>query len=195
MQNIHRLAVFCGSAKGKDPAFISDCIELADFLHNHNIGLVYGGGNIGLMGVLADELLRLNGEVIGVIPRKLVEIEVAHNSVTKLHIVEGMHERKALMANLADAFLILPGGIGTMEEFFEIYTWLQLGYHNKPIAISNINGYYNPLIRLLNHMVDQQFVKYSHVDKLIVAHNSVEAINGLLSFTTFKPATGNLRET
>jgi len=178
---IKKVAVFCGSATGNNPAIIQDCLNLAHTLCAHNITMVYGGGNVGLMGVLADEILRQGGEAIGVIPEKLVEIEVAHNGLTKLHIVKGMHERKALMASMADAFIILPGGIGTMEEFFEIYTWLQLGYHNKPIAISNIGGFYNTLIAFLNHLVDQQFVKSSQVEKLIIEKNSVDLVHRIMN--------------
>ena len=179
---IKRIAVFCGSAKGNDIAFVQDCLNLAGSLCANNISLVYGGGNVGLMGVLADEMLRLGGEAIGVIPRKLVEIEVAHSGLTKLHIVTGMHERKALMASLADAFIVLPGGIGTMEEFFEIYTWLQLEYHSKPIAISNVNGFYDGLITFLRHLVEQQFVKAAQFERLIIRDNSVQLINNILNY-------------
>ena len=177
---IKKVAVFCGSATGNNPVIVQDCLNLARALSEHNITLIYGGGNVGLMGVLADELLRLGGEVVGVIPERLVEIEVAHNGLTQLHVVKGMHERKALMASIADAFIILPGGIGTMEEFFEIYTWLQLGYHFKPIAISNIDGFYNTLIAFLEHLVDQRFVKRSHIEKLIVESNSADLIQRIL---------------
>jgi uncharacterized protein (TIGR00730 family) len=187
---IKKVTVFCGSNTGKDEAFTKDCLELARALYKNHISLIYGGGNVGLMGVLADEILRLGGEVIGVIPKKLVEIEVAHTGLTKLHVVEGMHERKALMASLADAFLVLPGGIGTMEEFFEIYTWMQLGYHDKPIAISNVNGYYNVLKDLLNKLVEQSFVKTSQVEKLIIGDNSADILNRIIesSRLSAKPA-------
>jgi len=178
---IKKVAVFCGSATGNNPAIINDCLNLARAFCAYDITLVYGGGNVGLMGILADEILKQGGEVVGVIPEKLVEIEVAHLGITKLHIVTGMHERKAMMASMADAFIILPGGIGTMEEFFEIYTWLQLGYHNKPIAISNIDGFYNTLIAFLDHLVDQQFVKSSQIEKLIVESNSVDLIRRILN--------------
>jgi len=184
---IKNVAVFCGSSAGNDPLIINDCVNLAGILYRNDIRLIYGGGNIGLMGILADEMLRLGGEVTGVIPEKLVGIEVAHHGITKLHIVKGMHERKALMASLADAFIILPGGIGTMEEFFEIYTWLQLGYHEKPIAIDNIGGFYDILLDFLNKLVEQEFVKKSQIDRLIVGENSVNVvkrITGLSSFQT-----------
>lgn len=195
MQNIRKIAVFCGSAAGADPGYIKDSMELASAMNKHKISLVYGGGNVGLMGSLADEMIRLNGEVIGVIPKRLVEIELAHNAITKLHIVEGMHERKALMTSLADAFIVLPGGIGTMEEFFEIFTWHQLGYHNKPIALSNINGYYDIMIAMLNRMVEQEFVKADDINRLIIAKSSTEALHSLISLTTYKPVSVNLSET
>jgi len=142
--------------------------------------MVYGGGNIGLMGVLADELLRLGGEVTGVIPKKLADIELAHHGLTRLHIVKTMHERKALMANLSDAFMVLPGGIGTMDEFFEIFTWLQLGYHNKPIGISNINGFYDVLLGLLDNMVQKQFIHEPYFDRLVIQRNAVDTMNKML---------------
>lgn len=174
------MAVFCGSATGKDPVFRQVCIELAGILHSKRIGLVYGGGNIGLMGILADEMLRLGGEVIGVIPQKLVDIEVAHHGLNQMHIVPGMHERKALMAKLSDAFLVLPGGAGTMEEFFEMYTWLQLGYHDKPVALLNINGFYNTLIGMLDNMVLQGFLKKDRFEQLIIGEKTEELIDRII---------------
>jgi uncharacterized protein (TIGR00730 family) len=165
---------------GSDPAIVQHCIHLAGVLHTNKIALVYGGGNIGLMGILADEMLRLGGEVIGVIPQKLVDIEVVHNGLTQLNIVAGMHERKALMAKLSDAFVVLPGGIGTMEEFFEMYTWLQLGYHKKPVAILNINGFYDMLIGFLNHLVQQGFVNRKQLEKLIIQERPIDLIDKIL---------------
>jgi len=179
-RSIKRIAVFCGSAKGSDPAIVQNCILLAGMLCTNKIALVYGGGNVGLMGILADEMLRLGGEVIGVIPQKLVDIEVAHNGLTKLHIVPGMHERKALMARLSDAFVVLPGGIGTMDEFFEMYSWLQLGYHEKPVAILNINGFYDMLIGFLKHLVQQGFVKRRQFEKLIIKERLIDLIDKIL---------------
>jgi len=180
--NVKRIAVFCGSATGVDPAFRKACIDLAGTLHSKRIGLVYGGGNIGLMGILADEMLRLGSEVIGVIPQKLVDIEVAHNDLTQMHIVPGMHERKALMANLSDAFVVLPGGIGTMEELFEMYTWLQLGYHDKPVALLNTNGFYNTLIGLLENMVQQGFLKKDRFEQLMIGEQPEELIERIIKF-------------
>jgi uncharacterized protein (TIGR00730 family) len=165
---VKRIAVFCGSAAGSDNLFRQACTDLAGILYTRGVGIVYGGGNIGLMGILADEMLKLGGEVIGVIPQKLVDIEVAHTNLTFMHIVPGMHERKALMAKLSDAFLVLPGGIGTMEEFFEMYTWLQLGYHNKPVALLNVHGFYDSLIRFLEHMVHEGFLKRDRFEDLLI---------------------------
>jgi uncharacterized protein (TIGR00730 family) len=179
-RTLKRIAVFCGSATGSDPAIISACSDLAGLLHANKIGLVYGGGNIGLMGILADEMLKLGGEVIGVIPQKLVDTEVAHNGLTQLHIVAGMHERKALMANMSDAFAVLPGGIGTLEEFFEMYTWLQLGYHDKVIAVLNINGFYDRLIEFISQLVQQGFVSKSQFEKLIIQDNVADLLNQIM---------------
>ena len=179
--SITKIAVFCGSSAGYDPVFRQACLDLAGSFHAHRIVLVYGGGNIGLMGILADELLRLGGEVTGVIPKKLVDIEVAHKGLTHLHIVTGMHERKALMANLSDAFIVLPGGIGTMEEFFEMYTWLQLGYHSKPLALLNINGFYNMLIDFLDHTVQQGFFQRCRFEQLIVDDSPADLVNRIIN--------------
>jgi uncharacterized protein (TIGR00730 family) len=174
---LKRIAVFCGSTTGSDPAFVQACLDLAQVLCAHDITLVYGGGNVGLMGILADETIRLGGEVVGVIPQKLMDIEVAHKGLPHLHIVPGMHERKALMARLADAFVVLPGGIGTLEEFFEMYTWLQLGYHEKPVALLNINGFYDMLISFLRQLIQQGFIEKNQFDKLIIHDNSINLIN------------------
>jgi uncharacterized protein (TIGR00730 family) len=179
-QPIRRIAVFCGSAKGSDEAIAQECIHLAGLLHKEKIDLVYGGGNIGLMGILADEMLRLGSDVIGVIPQKLVEREVAHHGLTHLHVVEGMHERKALMAKLSDAFIILPGGIGTMEEFFEIFTWLQLGYHSKPVAILNLNGFYDLLIAFLRQLIEQGFMHENQFHRLIIGDHVPDVIEKIL---------------
>jgi uncharacterized protein (TIGR00730 family) len=176
-----RIAVFCGSNKGKKQVFQHACMLLAGELFRHNISLVYGGGNIGLMGILADEMLRLGGKVIGVIPRKLVEIEVAHTSLTQLHIVADMHERKALMAELSDAFIVLPGGIGTLEEFFEVFTWLQLGYHNKPIGILNTDGFYDMMICFLEYLTEQGFFLKEQFDMLIIHKKADDLLNAMMA--------------
>jgi len=177
---IKSIAVFCGSSIGSDPAIAQACLDLTRAMYSNKITLIYGGGNVGLMGIMADEMLRLGGEIIGVIPQKLVEIEVAHNGLTHLHIVPGMHERKALMGGLANAFAVLPGGIGTMEEFFEMFTWLQLGYHEKPVALLNTNGFYDLLIGFLKHLIRQGFVHQNQFEKLIISDNPHDLVNKIL---------------
>ncbi len=156
--HLKRISVFCGSNLGNNGAFISAARELAKVLVDNNLTLVYGGGRLGLMGEIADEMLQLKGKVIGVIPKALVEKEKAHLGIPDLRIVNSMHERKALMAELSDGFIAMPGGIGTLDEFFEIWTWAQIGIHKKPCAILNIENYFDHLITFLNHVVDEKFV-------------------------------------
>ncbi len=153
------VCVFCGSSMGLRPAYKLAAQAMGETLAGRGIGLVYGGGNVGLMGVVADATLAAGGEVIGVIPEFLVAKEIAHTGLTKLHVVSSMHERKALMAELSDAFVALPGGYGTLEEFCEILTWSQLGLHHKPQGLLNIEGYYQPLLRLFDQAVTEQFLK------------------------------------
>lgn len=156
---MRRVCVFCGSSAGADPAY-RDCAEqLGAELTRRNIGLVYGGGNVGLMGAIADLVIQAGGEAIGVIPQHLMTREIGHNRLTKLHVVRSMHERKAMMADLSDAFIALPGGFGTLEEFCEVLTWSQLGLHAKPCGIVNVRGYYTPLLRMLDHAVEERFLK------------------------------------
>jgi uncharacterized protein (TIGR00730 family) len=154
-----RLAVFCGSSLGASDAYKAGAIQLGKELAKRNITLVYGGSSIGLMGAVADTVLNEGGLVIGVIPRLLEEREIAHNQLTELHTVETMHERKAKMAELADGFIVLPGGSGTLEEFFEMFTWSQIGLHQKPCGLLNIHHYYDPLISLFDHMVKEGFLQ------------------------------------
>jgi uncharacterized protein (TIGR00730 family) len=158
------LCVYCGSKPGDEPAFSESAVQVGQWIAQHGGQLVYGGGRNGLMGVVADATLAAGGRVVGVIPRALVEKEWAHNGCTELHVVENMHERKSMMAERADAFLALPGGIGTFEEFFEVWTWRQLGYHNKPIGLLNLNGYYDPLLTFLNSVVKQRFMDTWQMD-------------------------------
>jgi uncharacterized protein (TIGR00730 family) len=143
-----RICVFCGSSQGNRTEYRAAAEELGAELVRRNIGLVYGGGNVGLMGLLADSVLQAGGEAVGVIPENLMAREVGHNGLTKLHVVHSMHERKTLMADLSDAFIALPGGFGTFEEFCEIVTWAQLGLHAKPCGILNVLGYYTPLLAI-----------------------------------------------
>ena len=155
---IKKICVYCGSSSGKNPAYSQAAVNLALALCERNIGLVYGGGAIGVMGTVADAVLAAGGEAVGVIPKALAIKEVAHNSLSELHVVASMHERKAMMADLADGFIALPGGWGTLEEIFEILTWAQLGFHDKPCGLLNIEGYYDGLIGFLENSFDQQFV-------------------------------------
>jgi uncharacterized protein (TIGR00730 family) len=154
-----RICVFCGSSEGRRPEYGAAAEEMAVELVRRNIGLVYGGGNVGLMGILADAVLRAGGEVQGVIPEHLMALEVGHGGLTKLHVVRSMHERKALMADLSDAFVALPGGFGTLEEFCEVVTWTQLGLHAKPCGILNVLRFYSPLLAMLDHAVEELFLK------------------------------------
>ena len=151
---LQRLCVFCGSSLGMQSAYVQAAQELGRVLSQHGIGLVYGGGEVGLMGTLADSCLSNGGRVVGVMPRGLVEKEIAHAGLTQLRVVESMHERKALMADLADAFVALPGGYGTWEEFCEVLTWSQLGLHRKACALLNVNGYYDPLLAMADRAVE-----------------------------------------
>jgi uncharacterized protein (TIGR00730 family) len=150
--------VFCGSSPGQEEGYLAAASELGALLANRGVGLVYGGASVGTMGALADAAVAAGGEAIGVIPRQLVASEVAHRGVTELHEVSGMHERKARMAALADAFLALPGGIGTMEELFEVWTWRALGLHGKPIGLLDVDGYYGELARFVDHMEREGFL-------------------------------------
>jgi len=154
-----RLAVFCGSSTGRGLVYRAAAERLAAELVARGYGLVYGGGNVGLMGIVADAVLARGGDVIGVIPQSLVDREVAHLSLPDLRIVASMHERKALMAELADGFVALPGGFGTFEEFCEVVTWSQLGLHRKHCGLLNVNGYYDPLLALFDHAVGEGFLK------------------------------------
>ena len=176
-----RILIYCGSAKGNDAAYEQAAVATAQELVKRNLGLVYGGGNVGLMGVMADEVLRLGGEVIGVIPQRLMDKEVGHNGLSELFVVNDMHERKAKMFELSDACLALPGGIGTMEELFEAFTWSQLGFHHKPCGVLNINGYYNSLHALMQHMVDSGFLLQQHKDQLLFEQDVPTLFDVLLS--------------
>ncbi len=164
-----RVCVYAGSSAGAHPQYADAARTLARVLCARRRGIVYGGGRIGLMGALADEALAHGGEVIGVIPRQLMEREVAHGSLTDLHVVATMHERKALMAELADAFVALPGGIGTLEELVEMLTWAQLGLHAKPVGIVNVDGYYDSLLAFLEHALNEGFLSPAHLELLAVA--------------------------
>ena len=154
-----RICVFAGSSPGAREEYAAAARSLARSLVFRHLGLVYGGGDIGLMGILADTVLDEGGEVIGVIPRALVDREIAHRALTELRVVRSMHDRKAQMAELADGFVVLPGGLGTLEEFLEILTWAQLGIHHKPVGVLNVSGYYDALLEFLDQTVAEQFVQ------------------------------------
>jgi uncharacterized protein (TIGR00730 family) len=176
VKNLDQLAVYCGSAPGTDPAFAEAARATAAAMVREKIQLVYGGGRLGLMGLIADSVLELGGFVYGVIPQALVDIEVAHVNVTELHIVETMHERKAKMTELADAFLALPGGIGTLDEFFEAWSWNALGYHKKPFCLLNVNGYWDGLIEFIDHSTASGFMSQQRRRQLLVAGSPEEAL-------------------
>lgn len=177
-----RLCVFCGSSSGISPAHTVAAREVGEALVRHGAELVYGGGRVGLMGIVADAVLRAGGKALGVIPQALATKEIAHDDLTELHVVSGMHERKALMATLATAFLTLPGGIGTFEEFFEILSWGALGIHQKPIGILNVDSYFDPLISLLDHGIAQQFIRREYLHPLIIDDDPESIIRQLLDY-------------
>jgi uncharacterized protein (TIGR00730 family) len=168
MNNYKKICVYCGSSSKVDETYRKAARDLGKILSQNGLDLVYGGGHVGLMGIIADSVLESGGQVTGIIPRHIQEKEVAHETLTELHVVESMHERKKMMVDLSDGFVILPGGLGTMDEFFEIMTWRQLGLHQKPIVIVNINEYWSPLLSLIDNMVDNGFARaddrlYMHV--------------------------------
>lgn len=162
-----RLCVFCGSSPGARPAYLDAARALGVTLARAGVGLVYGGARVGLMGAVADAALDAGGEVIGVIPQALVEKEVAHGGLTDLRVVASMHERKALMAELADGFIALPGGLGTYEELFEVWTWAQLGLHGKPVALLDVEEFYAPLVAFLDHATEERLVRSEHRSMLL----------------------------
>ncbi len=170
-----RIAVFCGSSIGENPEFAQATRALGHYLAMNGVDLVYGGGNVGLMGVVADAFLEKGAQVYGVIPEYLKDRELAHQGLTELKIVADMHERKAAMARMTDAFVALPGGVGTFEELFEVWTWGQLGHHQKPCALFNAAGYYDKLIEFLNHAVNEGFMRQPYRDMLIV-ENQVDSL-------------------
>jgi uncharacterized protein (TIGR00730 family) len=159
---IRRICVFCGSNRGHDGVYVDAARSLGRLFAREGIGLVYGGGSVGLMGELADAVLGAGGEVTGVIPHALWAREVGHRGLTDLRIVDTMHERKAMMADLSDAFIALPGGLGTFEEIFEIWTWAQLGLHAKPLGFLDVNGFYAPLMQFLDRAMKERFVRDEH---------------------------------
>jgi uncharacterized protein (TIGR00730 family) len=178
MSNLNgRICVFTGSQSGARAEYADAARQMSRELVERGYGVVYGGGNVGLMAVIADAVLERGGHVTGVIPDTLVSQEVAHRGLSELRVVQSMHERKAMMAELSDGFIAMPGGIGTMEEFFEVLSWAQLGLHDKPCGLLNIGGYYDHLIRFMNHAVDQQFLKPKHRALLIVEEEPTQLLD------------------
>ena len=179
---MRRVCVYAGSNPGSDPAYAEAARALAALMAERGIGLVYGGGKVGLMGVLADTILDAGGEAIGVMPQSLIDREIGHPGLTELKVVHSMHERKALMAELADAFVAVPGGIGTLEELIEIYTWSQLGIHDKACGVLNVRGYYDGLAAFLDHAVREGFLRAEHRASLTVAEDPAELLDAFAAF-------------
>jgi uncharacterized protein (TIGR00730 family) len=176
--------VYCGASFGALPVYADAARSLAAAMVERDIALVYGGGNVGLMGVIADEVLRLGGDVTGVIPTALVDREVGHHGLSRLHVVDTMHQRKAMMAELADGFIAMPGGIGTLEELFEVLTWSQLGFHDKPIGLLNVHGFYDGLITFIDHLSNQGFLRGHHRQLLM---HDIESTGLLKQYIDWKP--------
>ena len=177
-----RLCVFCGSSFGVNPAYVKAAIDLGNAIAKRNICLVYGGARVGLMGEIASTVIRAKGEVIGVIPKDLVEKEVAHSNLSDLRIVGTMHERKSLMAELSDGFIAMPGGFGTIEESFEAITWAQLSFHDKSCGFLNIKGYYNDLIKFLDHSVEENFIVPEHRAMIIIDDEPESLLDKFLNY-------------
>jgi uncharacterized protein (TIGR00730 family) len=178
-----RLCVFCGSSSGSEPVYLESARALGSALAREGIGLVYGGASVGLMGAVADAALAAGGHVTGVMPQALVDKEIGHRGLTDLRIVGSMHERKALMAELSDGFVALPGGLGTFEELFEVWTWAQLGYHRKPCALLNVAGFYDKLADFLDDVVSRGFVKPVHRGMLVVEREPEALLRAVKAYT------------
>jgi uncharacterized protein (TIGR00730 family) len=182
MSKLRRICVYCGSNAGNDPAHRTAAHDLGAFLARQGIGLVYGGGNVGLMGAVADGALSQSGEVIGVIPKSLMEKELGHGGVTELHVVTSMHERKQLMVDLSDGFIALPGGFGTLDELFETLTWLQLSFHDKPVGLLNVSGFFDGLIEFITKMSQGGFLKPEHAKCVLVENEPAKLLTAMESF-------------
>jgi uncharacterized protein (TIGR00730 family) len=176
------VCVYCGSSPGAKRDYAEGATALGRALARNGQRLVYGGGNVGLMGIVADATLATGGEVIGVIPQALVDRELAHQGLSRLHIVASMHERKAMMAELADGFIALPGGLGTLEELFEIWTWAQLGMHRKPIGLLNVHGFFDPLIEFIGRLVTERFVRRENREMLFISAAPAELLKQMESY-------------
>jgi len=180
-----RIAIYCGSSRGLDPIYATAAAETATYLAKQGIGIVYGGGNVGIMGVIADAALAAGGEVIGVIPESLLAKELGHGGVTELHVTRSMHERKQKMVDLSDAFIALPGGFGTLDELFETLTWLQLGFHGKPVGLLNVAGFFDHLLTFLDHMSTTGFLKPEHRSSLITKTDPEALLQAIRAFQPY----------
>lgn len=183
---MNRLAIYCGSATPADPLYIDTARAVGTALAQRNIGVVYGGGRLGLMGAVADAALAAGGEVIGVIPEALVGSEVAHRGCTQLHVVPGMHERKRMFTDLADGFVTLPGGVGTMDELWEAISWAQLGYHAKPVGLLNVGGFYDGLIEFNAKMIETGFIREAHKGIMIVRDELGALVDAMAAYVPHK---------
>ncbi len=186
-RSFERICVFCGSSVGLRKQYEDAAVAMARSLAARAIDLTYGGGSVGLMGVIADEMLRLGREVIGIIPQAIASREVAHHYLTELRVVRSMHERKSLMTELSDGFIALPGGFGTFEELFEVITWAQLGIHQKPIGILNVAGYFDPMLEMVERGIEEEFIRPQYRDLILVSENPEELLDLM---ETFQPIEG-----
>jgi len=180
--SLKSVCVFCGASSGTNPAYREAAVALGRALAERKLTLVYGGGAVGLMGIVADAALEAGGEVIGIIPESLMNAEIGHKGLSRLEVVDGMHARKARMAELSDAFIALPGGLGTLEELFEVWTWGQLGYHAKPLGLLDVNGFYDKLGGFLDHIVEEGFVRPQHRDMLLLGQQPDELLAAMDRF-------------
>lgn len=177
------ICVFCGANFNGDPVLKQAVEQLAEIMAAKNIALVFGGGKVGVMGLIADAMIANGGKTIGIIPQFLMDKEVGHTGLTELHIVDNMHQRKQMMNDLCDGIIMLPGGFGTLDEFFEVLTWLQLGLHHHPVGVLNVNGFYDNLLKQMDVMVEQRFLKQANRDLVITSADPVELVNLMSNFT------------
>ncbi|MBC3485045.1 TIGR00730 family Rossman fold protein [Pseudomonas sp. SWRI100] len=179
---VRSVCVFCGASIGANPAYREAAVALGQAIARRDLTLVYGGGAVGLMGIVADAAMAAGGEVVGIIPQSLLDAEVGHKGLSRLEVVDGMHARKARMAELSDAFIALPGGLGTLEELFEVWTWGQLGYHAKPLGLLDVNGFYEKLGGFLDHIVEEGFVRPQHRAMLLLGQQADALLDGMSEF-------------
>jgi uncharacterized protein (TIGR00730 family) len=180
--SIKSVGVFCGSSIGKHNDYSLAAVELGQLLVEQNIEMIYGGGKVGLMGVIADEMMANNGNVIGIIPDFLLQKEVGHEAITEMKVVENMSQRKNLIGDLSDAFIAMPGGFGTLDEVMEVLTYFQLGISEKPVGFLNVNGFYDPLIAMFDRILEERFMKYEHRHNLIIRNNAADLLKAIQDF-------------